>query len=211
MEPHLAEDEELQKLKQWWKKNGNSIIIGIVLGLSGIVGFNGWNSYVQNRSESAAGIYAQLRKAVEADSVDSVAQLSTELTEDFAATPYSASGALIAAAHQFSSGEVESARKLLNWVLASDSVEPLKQTARLRLGWLELAESNADRTLQLVSEGDQTGFEAFFAELAAEANLQKGSMKAAIENYDRALAVLAENSEYTLILQAKRNAIAGEN
>ena len=190
MEPHLAEDEELQKLKQWWKKNGNSIIIGIVLGLSGIVGFNGWNSYVQNRSESAAGIYAQLRKAVEADSVDSVAQLSTELTEDFAATPYSASGALIAAAHQFSSGDVESARKLLNWVLASDSVEPLTQ---------------------LVSEGDQTGFEAFFAELAAEANLQKGSMKAAIENYDRALAVLAENSEYTLILQAKRNAIAGEN
>ena len=42
MEPHLAEDEELQKLKTWWKSNGTSIIVGIALGIGAIAGVNGW-------------------------------------------------------------------------------------------------------------------------------------------------------------------------
>ena len=31
MEPHVAEDEDLEKLKSWWKTNGTSILVGIAL------------------------------------------------------------------------------------------------------------------------------------------------------------------------------------
>ena len=211
MEPHLAEDEELQKLKQWWKKNGNSILAGIGLGLAGIVGFNGWNSYEQSRNESASGIYAQLRQAIQSNSNDAVSQLSSELSEDFSSTPYSAGGALIAAAHLFSSGEVDASRKLLNEVISSKATETLVQTARLRLGWLELSEGNSDKVLQLVSAAGENQFVSFFAELSAEANLQKGSLQKAQDDYDRAIAALDENSDYAIILQAKRNSIVGAN
>ena len=35
---HFAQDDETEKLKQWWKRNGTGIIAGIVIGVGGVGG-----------------------------------------------------------------------------------------------------------------------------------------------------------------------------
>ena len=38
----MAEDEDVAKLKTWWKEYGLTIVAGAVLGLGGIAGWNAW-------------------------------------------------------------------------------------------------------------------------------------------------------------------------
>ena len=212
MEPHLAEDEELQKLKQWWKKNGSSIIVGVVLGISAIAGINGWRMYEQNQAETASALFGQLREAISGNSASKASSLATELRDDFSSTPYAPSGALIYAAHVYASGDEAAAREQLEWVIDSGASESLKHTARVRLAWLELAAGNHQRVLQITAVEDVSGFESYYAELKAEAHAMAGDRDKARSAYATALAELPENSDYAEILKAKQNALesAGE-
>jgi predicted negative regulator of RcsB-dependent stress response len=211
VEPHLAEDEDLQKLKTWWKKNGTSIIAGIALGVAAIAGVNGWRVYDQNRSETGSALYSQLREAIEKDESDKAKALFAELKEDFSATPYGPGGALLYAAHIFSNDDVSGARKLLTWTMETSEAASTKHTARLRLAWLELGEGNHQQVLKLTTVEENAGFESFYAELNASAYAMAGDTNKAAQHYDQAIASLPANSDYAEILQAKRNALKGVN
>jgi predicted negative regulator of RcsB-dependent stress response len=49
-----TDDEQVEKLKAWLKENGMSIVLGIVLGVGGIGGYNYWQQYQQNRAAEAS-------------------------------------------------------------------------------------------------------------------------------------------------------------
>ena len=42
---HFAEDEQTEKIRHWWKKNGSAIIVGLVLGIGSVAGYQGWGVY----------------------------------------------------------------------------------------------------------------------------------------------------------------------
>ena len=33
---HVAHDDETEKLREWWKRNGTGIIAGVVIGVGGV-------------------------------------------------------------------------------------------------------------------------------------------------------------------------------
>ena len=208
MEPHLAEDEELQKLKTWWKKNGTSIITGVVLGIAAIGGLNGWRVYEQNRAETASALFGQLQDAFVAEEADKIEQLSKELADDFSATPYAANGAMLYAAYAHAGNDSSTAISQLRWVLDESDNESLKHTARLRLGALHLAEGDHQAALKLLEVEDNSGFESFYAELKADAYTAAGQSAKAREHYDEALQGVDENADYAAVIRAKRNAVA---
>ncbi len=80
---HFAEDDDVARAKAFWKENGKPIIAGIVIGLSGIVGFNYWQSYQQYQGESASQLYDQIRPGVDAINAMTVAG---ELKEEFSSS-----------------------------------------------------------------------------------------------------------------------------
>ena len=56
---HLAEDDDAQRIRAWWKKNGMGIVAGVVIGVVGIGGFkeiiialNGKGAYGMMKYES---------------------------------------------------------------------------------------------------------------------------------------------------------------
>ena len=51
IDPRYSEDEHAERLKEWWKKNGTSIIFGVVIGVGAIAGVNYWRDYTQTQSE----------------------------------------------------------------------------------------------------------------------------------------------------------------
>mgnify|MGYP002004665342 FL=1 len=55
-----SDEEQLEVLKNWWKENGQSIVIAIALGFLGIFGFQAWNEKVKNTAENASAIYQQI-------------------------------------------------------------------------------------------------------------------------------------------------------
>ena len=42
---HFAEDDDTQRIRAWWKKNGMGIVAGVAIGLVGVGGFKGWQAY----------------------------------------------------------------------------------------------------------------------------------------------------------------------
>ena len=60
MEIHATEEQQLEDLKKWWKENGRSITVGLVLGIGGVVGWTSWRAYDNAQAEKASIVYEQL-------------------------------------------------------------------------------------------------------------------------------------------------------
>lgn len=208
MEPHLTQDEELQRIRHWWKKNGVSVVAGVGIGVAAIAAVNGWQVYTENRAENASALFDQVRTALRADDLDAARGLADELREDFTATTYATGAALLVAARRHRDGDAEGARELLERTLDSGAGDAAEHAARLRLAALELDAGNHERALELTAADDRQGFESFYAELRAEAHLLGGDAGAARAEFDAALDALAEDSGYRELLEMKRNAVA---
>src|SRR5690554_5611150 len=117
MADYLTEEEQVAAIKKWWKENGTSIVLALILGLGG---YFGWNYYKQEQSgqlENASLIYNQLVQVVavnqgkepsQADK-DSMKTLANELKDNFAGTSYGNFGALFAARFAADEGNFDQA------------------------------------------------------------------------------------------------------
>ena len=38
-----TEEEQVEALKSWWKENGKSLIMGVVIAVAAVFGWRGWN------------------------------------------------------------------------------------------------------------------------------------------------------------------------
>ena len=57
---HVAEDDDTQRIRAWWKKNGMGIVAGVAIGLVGVGGFKGWQAYTEDRALSASDVFQQM-------------------------------------------------------------------------------------------------------------------------------------------------------
>ena len=60
MAEHLSEEEQLESLKRWWKENGLSTVIVVVLAVGGYFGWDLWKGHRQAQTEAAAIVYQQM-------------------------------------------------------------------------------------------------------------------------------------------------------
>ncbi|MEX2327847.1 MAG: tetratricopeptide repeat protein, partial [Pseudomonadales bacterium] len=42
-----TDEEQIEAIKKWWDENGKSILIGIVLALGGVFGYQAWDNHVR--------------------------------------------------------------------------------------------------------------------------------------------------------------------
>ena len=207
MDPQIADDEELQKFREWWKANGTSILVGIAIGVAALGGYNGWQYYTESRSESAATLFSQLQAAMRENRSETVPGITAELREDYGNSPYAASAALLAAKDAVDQGDNDRARQLLEWVVEATGEQSFQHTARLRLAYLDLQNGDAESALTRLEVDDETGFESQFAELKADANRALGRLEAADTLYAEAIAALPPGSAYIAILEAKQSMV----
>ena len=170
MEIYDSEEEQVAALKRWWKANGQSIIIGLIVGVLVIVGWNYWKSSQQEKILAASALYGELLVAEEANKIESVQKISEQLTENYASTPYATYAALFQAKNSVQSGDLETAKKILEKVITKADAE-LKNVARIRLIRLNLASGEYEQGLQLIAEVDPStaqGFTADYEELTGD-------------------------------------------
>lgn len=150
MEVYLSEEERVEALKKWWKENARSIIVGIAIGVSVVVGWNAWKSAERHKAEEASALYQQLLKAVETKQTESAGKLGERLAEQYPGTTYATYGRLFIAKLKAESGDLDAAKKSLEDLLASTKDPNIKHLARLRLGRVLLAQGNSETALRIV-------------------------------------------------------------
>ena len=65
-----TDEEQVEKLKAWLKENGLSIVLGIIIGVGGIAGFNYWNHMQDTAAAEASSHFTRMIGALEAGNAD---------------------------------------------------------------------------------------------------------------------------------------------
>lgn len=206
-EPNLqmAEDEDLERAKAFWKENGKSIVAGVVLGVGAIGGWNGWQYWQKTEGENASTLYQNLSSAdIEPEAAKSLAD---ELMADYSGTPYASNGALMAAKQAVENGDYAEARRYLEWVVENAGNEALQHVARLRLAQVALGEGQPDRALTVIGAAggaaNEGPFAARYQELTGDAEALAGNNEAAEKAWTTSLELLDVGSQASRLVQLK--------
>jgi predicted negative regulator of RcsB-dependent stress response len=181
-----TEDEQVEKLKTWLKENGLSIIMGIVIGVGGIGGYNYWKRYQETTAAEASAHYAQMMRALAADNDDLVQQQADILRADYAATDYASLADLALARMQVDNGEFAAAIESLQPLAGSEEQQPLVFLARIRLAALQIQLEQYEQSLATLDTGFPNEFSALVDELRGDALARQGKTDEAIVAYRKA-------------------------
>ena len=198
-----ADQEELDKLKAWWKNYGNSVVFGVLLGAAIIVGFRYWTHYTEQRLQTASVLYDRMLQDFHSKKLETARQSGESLLNDSSSTPYAGMAGLLLARMDFEAGDAAGGRKHLQWVVEHAKDAATMHAARLRLARINLDSGDKQAALALLDVKDQAGFEAEYAELKGDIYLAQGQREQARAAYREALKQLSEVSPYAPVLKMK--------
>ena len=171
----MADDEDVAKLKAWWNEYGRTVVIGVVLGLGGIVGWNGWQSHQERSAEEASEMYAQVVEAAAQDRHADVRTMAALLLTEFPRSGYATLAAFVASASAVAQGDLAEARSRLSWLAENASREGYRSLARIRLARVLLDEEDTDAALDTLGEVPPGAFDAVTGELRGDILATRGA------------------------------------
>lgn len=199
MEVYESEREQLDALKKWWQQNSKAIIIGTVLGLGSLIGWQQWQASVKAARESASLEYDVLLADLEKHNYQGVKDRGANILNKFQDTPYAALTALALAKVNVESGELTAARAYLQQVIDQKDQPQLQHVARLRLARLMLEEGQAQQALDLVKSVDVAGFSSAYDELKGDIYAALGNVAEARSAYEKAIASMDSALDQSVI------------
>lgn len=189
MELYDTEEQQIEAIKKWLNENGRSIIVGLVIGIGCILGWNGWQGYKTAQAREASDLFQAILLAVDQNNGDSIVKLGERIKENYANSPYAAFARFFLAKQQVESENFEAARKELEAIVAESSDPSIRNIARLRLLRILFSEGKSDEALRLINGFDVSGsgkFEGAYEELKGDAYVALGQGREARSAYKRA-------------------------
>jgi len=203
----LQEQEQLDELKAWWKKYGNLILTVATVVLLAFAAYNGWRWYQRSQAEAAAGVYAELERAMAARETERINALSTTLTEKYGRTAYAPMAALQAARWYAESGDTAAARTRLQWVIERSDHPEIVAIARVRLAGVLLDEKQFDEALKVLDGASSTVHATAIADRRGDILFAQNKIDEARTAYRDALAKAAAAHPLRQIIQLKLDAL----
>lgn len=182
-----TEEEQIDDLKQWWKKYGGPVVTGLAIGLALVLGSRAWMDYRETQRVSASAEYEQLRGELTASNVEAARQRGAYLIDNYSGTPYAVLAALGLAKMHVEQGELPAARERLQWALDKAREPEFTHVARLRLARVMAAEGQIAEAIALLDGAAPGAFTAAYEELRGDLYAGSGDTGRAREAYLRAL------------------------
>lgn len=188
MSTYLNEEEQVEALKKWWKENGKSIVVGVVLGFSAIFGWQGWQSYRVAQGEAASNLYISMQNLVSAGKTDNAVELGKRLLGEHTDSVYASLAALNLAKLTYERGDKANASENLQWVVEHAPDAALADLARVRVARVQLDQQQYDQAAVSLDGVDAAFMPAMVSELRGDIARARGDMEAARQAYRQALA-----------------------
>lgn len=208
-----TEEEELEVIKEWWERNGKPILLGCVLALVGIFGWQYWQKHQTGRTEAASMIYQQLLEAALDPSgtpnAARVVELAGQLKKDFSGSHYAQYASLFVAKVAVDNGELSDAAAELQAVLDKPADATLAEMARQRLARVLSAQGKTEEALALLEGDADEAFQAGREELRGDLLVKLGRIDEARAAYQKAESVLP-NDAAAGVLHMKLDDLGGE-
>ncbi len=192
-----TEEEQLAQIKEWWQRNGKPLMLGAVIALVLVFGWQFWQKHQINQAQSASVLYQQLlTAALESGEVDAaeVSRLGNLLKKDFAGTHYAQYGSLFIAKVAVEAGRLDEAASELRAILDKPADKTLDELARQRLARVLAAQDKADEALKLLDGEADKAFAASREELKGDLLVQLGRDDEAHAAYSKAKELLSQDA-----------------
>ncbi len=189
MEIYETEEQQLEAVKRWWKENGQSTIIGLILGIAIILGFNYWKEQKRAQAEQASAFYSELVQSIETEKIDSADKLAEKIKDQYPKTEYASYSQLLLAKLKAQQGDLVSAKSILQNVAAGSNKE-LSNIAKIRLVRLMLATGEYEKGLELVNSVDpatSASFSGNYDELVGDLYVALDRVDQARSSYQKAI------------------------
>lgn len=187
MDAYISDNEQVEVIRKWWRENGKSLLLGLVIGIVGLAGYRYWDDSRGVRAESASINYEELLGLINKKSVDDARKAGQIILDNYADTTYARLAALSLAKLELGDGKLDAAKGRLQWVLDHAGPDQLASLARSRLAQITLGEGKPDAAWTLLEQGGLTKGDGF-AELRADILAARGKVDEAAALYQKALA-----------------------
>lgn len=199
----MDEEQQVERLKEFWKEHGKGIVAGVVIGF-GL--FYGWRYYDQHTLETqqrASSNYQQLTAELSEGSENAVLE-AQEFVSENPENVYAQLVALQLAQHAVERADLATAVTALQSVVDSAEDENMSALASIRLARVLIAQEQLDTALSLVKKPLPEAYAGFAAELEGDILAEQGNTEEARAAYERALQA---GESLTPALQMKLNSL----
>ena len=200
MSDHLSEEEQLERLKSWWRRNGASLLTGLALAVAGLVGWRWHDQSTTEARQSASDVYESFL-AAEGDARTAFAE---QLDESVAGSAYQAFTLLHRAREAVEADRIEAASAYLQRVIDADSPSSLQDLARIRLARLHQQGGDGEAALAVLAGVRGSGYRGLAQELKGDIHVARGEPDLAHEAYRSARQEMGDDRERP-ILEIKIN------
>ncbi len=198
----LEEQEQLEELKAWWKRYGNTVQWALLVALTIAAGFQGWKYYQYRQNSQASMLYESLQRLSVADT-KSVRAVSAQIMDKYGDTSYAPRAALLAAQTNYVAKDRKSAIAQLEWVMTHGSDEALQTIAMLQLAGLKTEDKQYDAALKLLGTKHDPAFDGLVADMQGDILVAQGKTAEAKKAYQDALGKLDEKNSFRKYTEQK--------
>ena len=200
MAEYMSDEEQINRLNEWWKENGMTLLVAVGLAIVGIVGWNIYSDSRQERTEASTALYAKY--------VDATAEgketLAEQMKTEFPGTSVRSLVALAEAKKAADKGDLAAASQAL--IEARDAAPDalLAELAMIRLAKVQYAQGDAQSALQTLQGIRNAGYQSWALELTGDIYLGEGQTEQAYAAYSSAMDSLDGDTNRPL-LEIKRD------
>lgn len=179
------EEQQVEAITDWWKDNGKSVVIGIVVGVGGILGWRYYQDTVTSAQEAASHEYTKVVETIEASGLDAQAS-AQEFINSNDKSSYAVLTAMQLAKAQVDANKLDDALVQLEWAQSHNKDETLEPLITYRTARVLAAQDKFDDAIAKVSAVKSEAWKARNQELMGDIYLLKGDKDAALKAYTQA-------------------------
>jgi predicted negative regulator of RcsB-dependent stress response len=200
--------EQSEQARQWLQKNGSSIIMGILIGLAVLLGWQRWQQSGVNHRAEAMVKFDDFQAAVDKDDKELAGKLVEDLRKNYGDTPHAALGALELAEMHLKAGQLPEAESSLRFAAEQGGSSSIQSIASLRLARVLLGRGEAQRALDALKSVAPDAYAGELEVIRGDALLALGRADEARKAFDAALVAIEVGSARRASIEAKRDDVA---
>ena len=176
MEVYNSEEEQIKAIKDWWSENGTSIIVGVVLGVGGFLGYNFWQDKGLEKKQNASKAFEAFTDLNPTDQFDEFTSSAQSIKQEYADTGYALVAALHMAKQYVVKGDLDAAQKELEWAVSQTTGEELNALMKVRLGRVLVAKQDYASAIKLLESVTGESYNALKQQVLGDAYAAQGDV-----------------------------------
>jgi predicted negative regulator of RcsB-dependent stress response len=204
----FEEQERIAELKAWWEDNRWYVFGSIAAALIAFGGYRGWQHWSAQRAEDASAMFKPVAEAAKSKDAAKIATAAQPLLDKHPSSYFASEAGLVMAKAAFDAGNLDEARKRLEWVV-DHGVDEHRGVARMRLAAVLMEQKKYDEALKVLDGNKDEAFVALTADLRGDIMLAQGRLDEARAAYRLAMEKAGPRNPVKSIAETKLNALGG--